>query len=309
MAARTPIPLESSATPSPDRVVPYDFRHTDRVPAAQLRSVRAVHQDLARGLGGSLSAYLRTMASLAVAQIDQLSFSEFSRRAAQPATSFTLRMRPQEGRAILQISHAALFPMLEILLGGNGKSPVSIDRHITEIERIVFNPILRIFVQELKSAWQSVSPIEFALDGEETTRQYLSSLPSGQELLAVHFELKVGEMAGTLSVSLPSRAVRAILQVAAPAQPEAPAEEPARIMRLIQGAQLSADVRLNGPKMLLQDLLNMESGDVLKFDHPLAKEVELELNGTSKFQGHIVTSGKKRAFQVKRPIVGENEAT
>lgn len=307
MAARTPVYPASSITPSQDKVVPYDFRQPDRIPAGQLRFLRSIHQDLARGLSGSLSAYLRTVISIGVAQIDQLSFGEFSRRPAQPVSSFSLRMRAQEARAILQISHFALFPMLEILLGGSGKSPVAIERDITEIERIVFNPILRIFVQESKLAWQAFSPVEFAVDGDETSRQYISSLPAAHELLAVALEIKVGEIAGILNIGLPARAIRALLEAVAPPQPELPPEDPSKILRLIQHAQLNAGVRLNGPKMLLRDLLNIESGDVLKFDHPLSREVDLELNGTSKFHGHIVASAHKRAFQVKRPVVASEE--
>ncbi|MBV9760596.1 MAG: FliM/FliN family flagellar motor switch protein [Acidobacteriaceae bacterium] len=306
MAVRTPVHPES-ASPS-GRIVPYDFHQPDRIPAGQLRSLRSVQQDLARGLGASLSAYLRTVVSIAPTRIDQVSFAEFSRSAPQPLTSFSLRIRPQDVRALLQVSHNALFPMLEILLGGKGSSPVSIDRDITEIERVIFTPILRILMQELKLAWAAVSALEFALEGEETSRQYLASLPPAHELLTVGFNITVGELAGSFQIGLPSRAIRAVLQAAEPSQAEPPAEDRSKLLRLIQPAQLNADVRLNGPRMLLRDLLNIESGDILTFDHPLSKEVELELNGASKFQGHIVSAGKKRAFQVKRQIVRENEA-
>lgn len=309
MAARTPVHPESSTAPSRECAVPYDFRQPDRVPAAQLRAIRSIHRDFARGLGGSLSAYLRTLVAIGAARIEQLSFVEFSRRAAQPFTSFALRMRrPQEACALLQLSHAALFPMLEILLGGSGKSPVTIDRDITEIERIVFSPILRILVQELKLAWHALSPVEFVLEGDDAARQLISSLPADHELLAIQLEVKVGEITGALNLGLPSRVLRAVLQTAGPSQPELPPDDPSRILRLIERAQLGADVRLNGPKMLFGDLLSIEPGDVLTFDHLLGKEVELELNGTSKFKGHIVAAGNKRAFQVKRPAVRDDKA-
>ena len=209
-------------------------------------------------------------------------------------------MRPQEASAVLQLSHAALFPMLEILLGGTGKSPANIDRDITEIERSIFSPLLRILLQELKSAWRPVSPIEFAAEDEAATRQILSSMAPSQELLAIALEVRIGEANGLLHLALPSRAMRALLQDSDAGKQESPASDCAKMLRLIQRSELNAEIRLNGPKMLLRDLLEIEPGDVLTFDHPLSKEVELELNGTPKFEGHIVAAGNRRAFQVKR---------
>jgi flagellar motor switch protein FliM len=270
------------------------------MPAGQLRTMQSVHESFARALGSSLSAYLRNFVSISVTRIEQLSFAEFLRRGVRPLTTSALRMRPQEASAILQLSHAALFPILEILLGGTGKSPVNIDREITEIERSILNPVWRIVVQELKSAWHPVSPIEFALEDEAATRQLLASMPPNQELLTIGLQVQIFEATGVWNLGLPSRFIRALLQDSSISKPERPAEDCVKMLRLIQRAQINAEVRLNGPVMLFRDLLNIEPGDVLTFDHPLQKEVELDLNGMPRFKGHIVAAGNKRAFQVKR---------
>lgn len=302
MAAQPPVHPKGASAPAPASAVPYDFRRPDRIPSDHLRVIQSVHEKFARELGSSLSAYLRTFISIDDARIERLSFAEFSRRAPRPVTSVALRMRPQEASAILQFSHAALFPMLEILLGGTGKSPANIARDITEIERSIFSPVLRILVQELKSAWRPVNPIEFAVEDEAAARQILSSMAPSQELLAIDLGVRIADANGALHLGLPSHAIRALLQDSGISKPEPPAADCAKMLRLVQRAQLNAEIRLNGPKMLLRDLLDLEPGDVLTFDHPLRKEVELELNGTPKFEGHIVAAGSKRAFQVKRPL-------
>src|SRR5579875_738417 len=308
MAARSPVQPQSAGAsasgfavpPASAGVVPYDFRRPDRIPVDQLRAVQSIHENFARVLGSSLSAYLRTFVSIDIARIEQLSFAEFSRTAARPSTTLALRMRPQEAIALLQLSHPALFPMLEILLGGTGRSPANIDREITEIERSIFQPVLRILLQELRTAWRPVSPIEFTAEDELAARQILSSTAPNFELLVISLQVSIGETAGLLNLGMPSRAMRALLQTSPVTTPEPPAQDSLKMLRLLDRAQLNADIRLNGPGMLFRDLLNIEPGDVLMFDHPLAKEVELELNGTSKFKGHVVAAGNKRAFQVKR---------
>jgi flagellar motor switch protein FliM len=38
---------------------------------------------------------------------------------------------------------------------------------------------------------------------------------------------------------------------------------------------------------------------LLTFDHPVGRPVDLEVNGGRKFSGHVVSTGKRRAFQVE----------
>jgi flagellar motor switch protein FliM len=49
----------------------------------------------------------------------------------------------------------------------------------------------------------------------------------------------------------------------------------------------------------VQDLLGLEEGQLLTFDHPVGRPVDMEVNGGRKFSGRVVTTGKKRAFQVE----------
>jgi len=49
----------------------------------------------------------------------------------------------------------------------------------------------------------------------------------------------------------------------------------------------------------VQDLLGLEEGQLLTFDYAAGKPVDLEVNGGRKFSGHVVSTGKKRAFQIE----------
>ena len=74
--------------------------------------------------------------------------------------------------------------------------------------------------------------------------------------------------------------------------------EHARIFKLLKPACLQADARLTGPSMRLDDLLRIDLGDVLAFDHSTEKQLTLELNGKTKFLGHVVANGGRRQFQI-----------
>jgi flagellar motor switch protein FliM len=42
----------------------------------------------------------------------------------------------------------------------------------------------------------------------------------------------------------------------------------------------------------------LDAGDVLAFDYPIGRMVDLVINGKGKYRGRIVSAGNKRAFQI-----------
>ena len=53
-------------------------------------------------------------------------------------------------------------------------------------------------------------------------------------------------------------------------------EEHARVLRLIRPATMHLDARLEGPTVPMKTLLDLQSGDVLVFDHPVHRPIDLK---------------------------------
>src|SRR5271165_2727274 len=103
------------------RAEPYDFRRPDRIAKDQLRAIHVLHENFARSLASSLSAYLRAYAVVNLVSVEQLSFMEFSHCLPSPSCLVSLAMKPFDGNALLELNPALVFPILEMLLGGSGK--------------------------------------------------------------------------------------------------------------------------------------------------------------------------------------------
>ena len=136
------------------RAQPYDFRRPDRIAKDQLRAIHVLHENFARGLASSLSAYLRAYVVVNLVSVEQLSFVEFSQCLPSPTCIVSLGMKPYDGNALLEINPALVFPILEMLLGGSGKSVTRMNREVTEIEQSILEGIFRIILNDLKASWQ-----------------------------------------------------------------------------------------------------------------------------------------------------------
>jgi flagellar motor switch/type III secretory pathway protein FliN len=55
--------------------------------------------------------------------------------------------------------------------------------------------------------------------------------------------------------------------------------------------------------MPVRALLALKEDDVLVFDYPVGRPLDLTVNKKLKYQGEIVTAGRKRAFQALKLVV------
>src|SRR4030081_2459196 len=79
------------------RTQPYDFRRPDRIAKDQLRAIHLLHENFARSLASSLSAYLRAYVIVNLVSVEQISFLEFSQCLPSPSWLVSLGMKPSEG--------------------------------------------------------------------------------------------------------------------------------------------------------------------------------------------------------------------
>ncbi|HLG97024.1 MAG TPA: flagellar motor switch protein FliM [Bryobacteraceae bacterium] len=293
-------------TPEDDpatRALPYDFRRPDRIAKDQLRAIHLLHENFSRSLASSLSAYLRAYVAVNLVSVEQLSFIEFSQCLPSPTCLVSLGMKPFEGNAVLELNPALVFPIIEMLLGGNAKAPLKVTREITEIEQSVMDGIFRIILQDLKTAWHAVTPLEFAITARETEPQLLRILAPNEAVVAVGIEVRIGENSGMMNIGVPSIVIKMLRhkfdQQWSLRKSESTDEEQARILRLIRPAQIHVDGRLEGPTLTVSDLMDLKEEDVLAFDYPVGRCVDLAINGKHKFRGRIVAAGRKRAFQIE----------
>ena len=128
----------------------FDFRRPDRIPKSQLRALHILHETFARGLVSSLSAYLRSYVTVNLVSVEQLSFAEFLDGLPAPTSMVSLGLHPYEGDGLMELNPSLVFPIIEMLLGGTGKTSGSIKRDVTEIEQKVLDGLFRIVLQDLR---------------------------------------------------------------------------------------------------------------------------------------------------------------
>ena len=101
-----------------------------------------------------------------------------------------------------------------------------------------------------------------------------------------HAEIRIGDSIGMMNIAMPSIIIKMMRQkfdqqwtLRKSASTDV---EQTRVLNLIRSSGLSSEVLLSGPQLLLRDLMGLETGDVLSFEFPTGRPLDLALNGQTK---------------------------
>ena len=137
--------------------------------------------------------------------------------------------------------------------------------------------------------------LDFRVDGYETDPQLLQILSPNEAVVAISIEVRIGEIAGMMNIGIPSIIIKMLgqrMDQHMVRKSELTESEHNRIMRLLRPAAVKVDVRLSGPTLSMRDLLKLKLDDVLSFDYPVQKPMNVVFNGRRKYVGHVVATGR-----------------
>jgi flagellar motor switch protein FliM len=276
-----------------------EFRVSSKLQGLPGELVHLANETLARELSISLSAFLRTSVSAAHSSGGEISFGEFP--AADKRACFGLALvRPGDRKLILVVEYSILLPLVGIALGAKAGSFGAVDRKPTEIELQVVRLLYRMILSDAYRSWATLmeTPLEtVTLEFEAAPSRMLAAT---EPVFAAHFDLTVGDQVGRLTFLAPPDLFTAAVaeEEPAPAEKTESTVSVEATLELLVGGQVAVQVWLDGSEMRLGDLLRLREGQVVRLDHPVERRAVCTLNGVSSFNGQIVSTGQRRAFQV-----------
>jgi len=288
-------------------MVAYDFRRPNRFSKNQLRTMQSVHETFAEAFGYYLVSRLQTIVSIRVTSVDQLFYSEFILSLSNPSCLYVFQIGTSEGYGILEISPQLAFTFVERLLGGSGEA-MKKSRIITQIEQSVIRGIVEQALNNLQTAWRSISTLTFKFDRFESEPDFVQIAPASEIVLIVSFEVMIGNHAYLMNLCFPTFALEALisrlniqhLAIASVKTQDAIRSEIIGRQLGITRAPVSA--WLGKAVITIRELLDLEVGDIIRLDTKIDSEIVIEICGRHKFYGRPGISDNKKAAKITRTV-------
>ncbi len=286
----------------------YDFKRPERVSKDQMRALQTLHEAFARSYGALLSGFLRTIVEVKVANIEQMTFSEFTHGLPNPTCFNLLSCEPLDGNMCLEISPLIIYPVIDRLLGGSNADLFIPQRPLTAIELRLVSKIIDKAKTGLAEAWANIVPVDFQLEESESNPALVQIVPPNEVVVVVNFEVKMGTRAGTMSLCIPYNVIEPVIDKlssqtwAAYTKDKKDKRLRTRLEGHLEAAKLEVTTVLADTTMSVNDLMNLQIGDVILTEKPASSPLSLSVGGKRKYIGQLGQYRGNRAFKVSRAL-------
>ena len=265
----------------------------------QFRLLRSIHETFARSLSNVLSTFLQSEIQTNFTGIRITTAGDFQKALPNPSCLIRLGLHPEPERMTLFLDSSTVLTLLDLLLGGTGL-PSPTPRELTEIEWSLLEEISRVMVRCLGESWQVVKPVEFVVESLGSDPSLMPCPDPVISVLRISFELQFEGQTGHFDLAVP-RSFFDVQPASEPQEVTGVLASPIDIERnalLLEEAEIELEVYLEGTQLSFGDLMALQKGQVVRFDHALYQPLRGVVNGEVSLTGHIVGAGRKRAFQV-----------
>jgi flagellar motor switch protein FliM len=285
--------------PTGARMQPFNFSRGGQINNEQMRATSLLNDNFARNLTHNLGAFLRSRFQVALGSAEQLPYSEFVERIPEICYVGSIHLEPLGAVCGLELDLALALPMIDLLLGGEGKAAVV--RELTDIEESILVSVVEVICRELSSAWQPVG-LTFNFEKRQQQTQIARLMAPTEKALSISFEIRMPHVQGSLNLIFPAVVSNTILRrlitdwgrQSRRRSPEMRVclEERLRHIRL-RGALQLPSVRVPA-----SELDALQPGSVVRLNLPADSLSELRIAGMPLFHAIPVRADQHRGAQI-----------
>jgi flagellar motor switch protein FliM len=286
----------------PAEVVAYNFGGSGQISNEQLRAVGMLNDLFARNLTHNLAAWLRSRFHVNPVSAEQIPFNEFLMRIPEISYVSSVRLEPLGAVSVLQFDLALAPPIIDLLLGGEGKEgPL---RELTDIEEAILGSVVESICRELTAAWQSVD-LSFNFERRQMQTQVARIMPVNEKTLCLGFELRMPQGSGSLNLAFPAVVANTILRRLTSDwgrhRRHAP-EARGRLEAAAKQIHFGACLQLPPVRIPAREIEALQPGEILQLRHSGATPAEWRVAGQCLAFAMPVRQGAHRAARLGNPL-------
>jgi flagellar motor switch protein FliM len=278
----------------------WDVHRAGQIGREQLAAITQLHESFAHSLTQALGTYLRVAFSAALVSAEHLTYREFTQRIPETTYLAACKLEPMGVQGALQMDLKVAFPIIDLLLGGEGKG-IAATREITEIEDQIVESVARIICRELGTAWQAIE-LQVGFEKRVELGEAQRLMPPTEKVLSLSFEVTVLEVRGGLNLAVPVALSHALLRKISAAwnesRPRGPVEWRERLQRRLLKCPFRLELGVNDLSASVAELVAIEPGKLLGLRRSASRPASLLVAGVEMFGAAPARSGETRAAQV-----------
>lgn len=294
---------EEQPDKAPEAVRSYNIGTQDRIVRGHMPTLEIINSRFARLLRTGLFEFMRRMPEVSASPVKMVKYGDLTRGIAMPTNLNIVQMRPLRGNTLIVIDPGLIFCVVDHLFGGSGNLHARVDgRDFTPTEYRIIRRMLGIVMEEYRKCWQPVHPVEFEFVRSEMHAQFAGICTATEIVVVSSFKVSLDSGGGMIQICIPYSTIEPIRETLY-SSAQGDNLEPDRrwagmLKKQVQSAEVEMVAQLAHIPVSIQQILNMNAGDVLSVDMP--ERVVVDVEGVPIFDCHYGTSNGKYALKVDR---------
>ncbi|SCY07872.1 flagellar motor switch protein FliM [Nitrosospira sp. Nl5] len=252
---------------------PYNLATQERIVRGRMPTLEIINERFARLLRLGLFNFMRRSANVTVGPVRAIKFSEFVRTLVVPSNLNLVHVKPLRGTSLFVFDPTLVFLVVDNLFGGDGRcQPQAESRDFTQTEQRIIQRLLNLVFDSYGKSWQPVYPIEFEYVRAETNTQFANVATPNEVVIATTFEVSFGSAVGEMHICIPYSILEPIRDLLSSSMQgeslEVDKRWVGRLSKQVQAAEVIMLVDLAYAQVTLDQILNMQVGDVISLDIP-----------------------------------------
>jgi flagellar motor switch protein FliM len=279
----------------------YDLTSQSRMLRDQFSALDEVYDKFTISLRKSLSSSLQRPIEVDFISMEMRRFEEFLKAFSHPTSFNIFNMEPLIGSAMLVIEANLVFSLIDCMFGGDGK-PISQMREFTLIEQRMMRKFTVEVLKNLENSWKIIWSLDFVLKKTETKPEFIHVFAPNDLVIVVVFSMIGGEITGNIHLCIPYLMLESIKdKLSSSYLREAELENTwsFQLQDLLMETTVGISAELGRTSAhTVRDLLDLQSGDVIKFSSGPQGTVTVTVEGIPLYQGLPGVRNGNRAVQI-----------
>ncbi|MCC7081945.1 MAG: flagellar motor switch protein FliM [Burkholderiales bacterium] len=292
-------------------VRPYNLATEERIVRARMPAFEMVNERFARQLRGAICTFLRRSADVTVAPPRVQKFSDFVRNLVVPTNLNLVQMRPLRGTSLVIFDPNLVFLAVDSLFGGSGQFHSRVEgRDFTQTEMRIVQRLLELAFAEYEKSWKPVHELKLQYLRSETNTQFASIATPNDVVVVTTLNIEFGSAGGEMNICIPWTSLEPLRDLLYGAMPADTHDTDKRwfkqLQHEVQNAEVELTVKLGHAAITLEQILNMQAGDVIGIEVP--ETMLAEVDGVPVLECRCGVSNGQYAVRVSRMVSHSQES-
>lgn len=294
----------------------YDFNSPRKFTKDRLKMLNGVFDNYSRIVNTRINGLLHTTCEVEVESVEEQRYYEFANALTEGAVLtiayLNMKGKTDDSPVLMYVTTPVMVSMMDRMMGGDGQIDPDFpdDYTYTNLDLRLYESLMRDFVSVMGGSWENYIALDLEFERVEVNPTLVQLVGLDETVVLVDLNIKFQNCEGRMSICLPGMMLTNIfteMSLETPTKRSSAEDSSQRIFDNLRDTSLEIIAELGRTTLRLQDIYDLNVGDVVNLNQKKDSPVYLRIGGQRWFDGLMGVSDKQIAIKVKQVYNAERK--